>query len=75
MGLTGISLQIEKLMAEEGLNVIEATIQFAEINGIDIEEMGDLIDPILKEKLKTEFIKKNFFSDKKIENSLTDFLE
>jgi hypothetical protein len=75
MALSGINLQIENLVAGGELNYIEAVLHFCEENNIEIDEVADLIDPILKEKLKTEFVRLNYFSEKKIPNQLKDFFE
>lgn len=74
MSLDGISLQIEQLVAQEGLSYIDATIHFCQKFGLDLEEAKEILHPNLIEKIKTEFVKKNYFPDQKIENSIEDFI-
>lgn len=54
------STKIEELYIETG-SYIDAVILFAERFGIyDYEDILEVIHPILKEKIKQEFIKKNY---------------
>jgi len=71
--LDNFNLQIEKLAAKHK-SYIAAICEFAEENGIDeFEEVIPCLNSIILEKVKTEFIKKNFFSNKKITNALDSF--
>lgn len=72
MSLSGVSLTIEKLAAEKD-SYIEAVVDFAEENELDVEEIVSYLHPQIVAKLKLEFIRKNHFADKKAEPSVTDF--
>ena len=72
MSLNGLSLTIEKMAAEKG-SYIEAVVDFAEENEIEVEEVVVLLHPQIVSKLKVEFIKKNHFRDQKIEGTVDDF--
>ena len=56
------SLQIEELNLLRG-SYIEAIIEFQQKHEIpDIEDLWDIINPILKAKITQEFIDKNHFA-------------
>ena len=75
MAMDGLTLAIEKYKKEMGYKTyIETIVEFVEIHGLDFYDVVDQIDPILKKKVQTEFIKLNYFPDKKIEGTLDDFL-
>lgn len=75
MSMDGLTLAIEKYKKEMGYKgYIETIVEFVEINGLDFYDVVDQIDPILKKKVQTEFIKHNYFPDKKIDGTLDDFL-
>ena len=68
------SQTIELLASENGGSYIEALIDFAHKNHIEeFEELVDLLHPIVKDKVKTEFISKNYFPDRKVEGKLDEF--
>jgi hypothetical protein len=72
--LDQLSLTIEQLASETGGSYIDAIVEFAHRNHIqEFEEIVALLHPTLYEKLKVEFIEKNFFKDNKIDNSIKDF--
>lgn len=54
------SLEIEKIVAEEGCNYIDAIVMFCEENEIDVETVAKLISKPLKERLKHDAISLNF---------------
>jgi UDP-N-acetyl-D-mannosaminuronic acid transferase (WecB/TagA/CpsF family) len=54
------ALEIEKIVAEENCNYIDAICHYCEINGIDVESVTKLISKPLKERLKYDAISLNF---------------
>ena len=54
------SLEIEKIVAEEGMNYIDAICHYCEINGIEVDSVTKLISKPLKERLKYDAINLNF---------------
>jgi ATP-dependent Clp protease ATP-binding subunit ClpA len=54
------SLEIEKIVTEEGCNHIDAIVMFCEKNEIDIETITKLVSKPLKERLKYDAINLNF---------------
>lgn len=75
MSLDGLSLQIEQLVSKDGLSYVEAMVHLSETFKIEVEELAGQVHPNIIAKIKTEFIKKNFFPAKKIDNSLDDFFK
>jgi hypothetical protein len=73
--MEGFTVMIEKRVVEENVGYIEAVCDLARENDIEVEEIVDHVHPQLKEKIKIEFIKKNYFPDMKIEGTLDDFLK
>lgn len=68
-----LSITIERLAKDTG-SYIDAIIEFANMNHIEeFEEIVNLLHPTLYDKVKTEFIEKNYFKDNKIDNSIKDF--
>ena len=66
--------KIEELYLETG-SYIDAFLEFAKRFEIyDYEDILSVINPILHEKIKQEFITKNFFPNKKKAN-IFDFLK
>ena len=57
---TKFSMEIEKIVAEEKLNYIDAIIHYCEINNIEVESVTKLISKPLKERLKWDAIRLNF---------------
>ena len=54
------SMEIEKIVAEEKLNYIDAICQYCEMNDIEIQSVTKLITKPLKERLKYDAIQLNF---------------
>ena len=54
------AIEIEKIVAEENCNYIDAICHYCEINGIDIESVTKLVSKPLKERLKYDAINLNF---------------
>ena len=57
---TKFSMEIEKIVAEERLNYIDAICQYCEMNDIEIQSVTKLITKPLKERLKYDAIQLNF---------------
>jgi hypothetical protein len=54
------ALEIEKIVAEQNINYIDAICHYCEINSIDVESITKLISKPLKERLKWDAIRLNF---------------
>jgi len=54
------SMEIEKIVAEEKINYIDAICQYCEMNDIEIQSVTKLITKPLKERLKYDAIQLNF---------------
>ena len=54
------SMEIEKIVAEEKINYIDAICQYCEINDIEIQSVSKLVTKPLKERLKYDAIQLNF---------------
>jgi UDP-N-acetyl-D-mannosaminuronic acid transferase (WecB/TagA/CpsF family) len=54
------AIEIEKIVAEENCNYIDAICHYCEVNGIDIESVTKLVSKPLKERLKYDAINLNF---------------
>ena len=54
------SMEIEKIVAEEKLNYIDAICQYCEMNDIEIQSVTKLVTKPLKERLKYDAIQLNF---------------
>ena len=54
------AIEIEKIVAEENCNYIDAICHYCEVNGIDIESVTKLGSKPLKERLKYDAINLNF---------------
>ena len=54
------ALEIEKIVAEESMNYIDAIVHFCELNSIDLNSVPKLISKPLKEKIKYEAMELNF---------------
>ena len=57
---TKFSMEIEKIVAEEKLNYIDAICQYCEMNDIEIQSVTKLVTKPLKERLKYDAIRLNF---------------
>jgi hypothetical protein len=54
------SLEIEKIVAEEKINYIDAIIMYCENNDLEVESVTKLISKPLKERLKWDATRLNF---------------
>ena len=54
------AIEIEKIVAEEDLNYIDAICYYCEINNLEIESVTKLVSKPLKEKLKYDAQELNF---------------
>jgi len=54
------SLEIEKIVAEENFNYIDAIVHYCEINSLEVESVTKLISKPLKERLKWDATRLNF---------------
>jgi hypothetical protein len=57
---TKFSMEIEKIVATEKINYIDAICQYCEMNDIDVQSVSKLISKPLKERLKYDAIQLNF---------------
>ena len=57
---TKFALEIEKIVAQENLNYIDAICHYCETNELDVESVTKLISKPLKERLKWDAIRLNF---------------
>ena len=57
---TKFSMEIEKIVAEEKINYIDAICQYCEMNDIEIQSVTKLVTKPLKERLKYDAIQLNF---------------
>ena len=58
--LTKFSMEIEKIVAEEKINYIDAICQYCEMNDIEVQSVSKLVTKPLKERLKYDAIQLNF---------------
>ena len=54
------AIEIEKIVAEEKINYIDAICQYCEMNDIEIQSVSKLVTKPLKERLKYDAIQLNF---------------
>ena len=54
------AIEIEKIVANEQINYIDAICQYCEINDIEVDSITKLISKPLKERLKYDAINLNF---------------
>ena len=54
------ALEIEKIVAEESFNYIDAIVHYCEINNLEVESVTKLISKPLKERLKWDATRLNF---------------
>ena len=54
------ALEIEKIVAEDNLNYIDAICYYCEINELEVDSITKLISKPLKERLKYDAINLNF---------------
>lgn len=62
---TVVSIEIENLRLAEGLTYLEAMIEWADINEIDVEDIPLIISDVLIAKLKAEQIELNAVKSEK----------
>ena len=54
------AIEIEKIVAQEDLNYIDAILHYCDTNSLEIESITKLISKPLKERLKWDAIRLNF---------------
>ena len=54
------AIEIEKIVAEEKINYIDAIVHYCELNELDVESVTKLVSKPLKEKLKWDATRLNF---------------
>ena len=54
------ALEIEKIVAEEQINYIDAICHYCEINGLEVDSITKLVSKPLQEKLKWDATRLNF---------------
>ena len=54
------AMEIEKIVAEDELNYIDAILHYCETNSLDVESITKLISKPLKERLKWDATRLNF---------------
>ena len=54
------SMEIEKIVVEEGFNYIDAIVYYCQENNIEVESVSKLISKPLKERLKWDATRLNF---------------
>ena len=54
------AMEIEKIVAEDELNYIDAILHYCETNNLEVESVTKLISKPLKERLKWDAIRLNF---------------
>ena len=54
------AIEIEKIVAEEDLNYIDAIVHYCDTNSLEVESVTKLISKPLKERLKCDAIRLNF---------------
>ncbi len=55
-----IGMEVEKIVAEEGFNYIDAICYYCDSNNIEVESVSKLISKPLKERLKWDATRLNF---------------
>ena len=54
------ALEIEQIVAKEGMNYIDAICHYCDVNSIEVESVTKLVSKTLKERLKYDAISLNF---------------
>ena len=54
------AMEIEKIVAEEDFNYIDAIVHYCDINSLEVESITKLISKPLKERLKWDATRLNF---------------
>jgi hypothetical protein len=72
MMLDALSVEIEQLAKENG-SYIDAVLYFQAARKInDVEDIIEILHPIVVQRIKDEFIKKNFIRGIKVENPIPE---
>ena len=66
------ALEIEKIVATENINYIDAIVHYCETNEVEIESITKIISKPLKEKLKWDATRLNFMKKLREQNCLYD---
>ena len=54
------AIEIEKIVAEENLNYIDAILHYCEINNLEVDSINKVVSKPLKERLKWDATRLNF---------------
>ena len=54
------AIEVEKIVAEQNINYIDAICHYCEVNSIDVESISKLVSKPLKERLKCDATRLNF---------------
>ena len=54
------AIEIEKIVAEDEINYIDAICHYCEINGLEVDSITKLVSKPLKERLKWDATRLNF---------------
>ena len=54
------AIEIEKIVADEKINYIDAIVHYCEVNELEVESVTKLVSKPLKEKLKWDATRLNF---------------
>ena len=54
------AMEIEKIVAEEDFNYIDAIVHYCDVNSLEVESITKLISKPLKERLKWDATRLNF---------------
>ena len=54
------AIEIEKIVAEENFNYIDAIVHYCEINSLEVDSVTKLISKPLKERIKWDATRLNF---------------
>lgn len=72
--LDSVNIEIEELALKNDGSYIDAIIEFSEKKDLlDVEDVLGMLHPIVYEKVKTEFIERNYIKDKPRNKSLDNF--
>lgn len=72
--LDQFNLEIEKKALRDG-SYREAVINFSAEKDIEIEEVVELLNPIIKKKIEDEFINANAIPSRKVKTSLANIFK
>lgn len=69
--LDGVSKFVAEIAAKNGGHYIDAVLEYQTVNQIpDVEDITEALHPIIVEKLKQEYVQKNYFPGRKRENAI-----